>query len=236
MIGLKDNDRIFLEPVTVDEAEHLTDFLIHRGNKSCIHASGLFKVLIEASPAFCTLQWVVRHVDGPVEKKRFVLVCLQKMLCLLDHQIGKECTVFPYFLPIAPQVVSVRTLPVKEMGPIVDAPSHVTEGMVESLTVGHGCRRVSQVPFPYVTRRVAGGFEQLSHGRLMRGHAPMPLLRTHVSRDTCMLWETSCKHRGSRGGTNRGRRVKLSEADALLGQLIQMWCVEVFGSIAVEID
>ncbi len=51
-----------------------------------------------------------------------------------------------------------------------------------------------------------------------------------------MLWETSCEHRGSRGGANRGSRVKLSEADALLGQLIQVWRVKVFGSIAVEID
>ena len=51
-----------------------------------------------------------------------------------------------------------------------------------------------------------------------------------------MLWETSCEHRGSRGRANRGSRVKLSEADALFGQLIQVWRVKVFGSIAVEID
>lgn len=71
---------------------------------------------------------------------------VNKRARVLDHEVGKEPAVRLDFLAVAPGVMSIGTILVKEVGPVIDAASHVAEGIAEPLARGHGVRRVAQVP------------------------------------------------------------------------------------------
>ena len=124
----------------------------------------------------------MRCVQREVHEKGLGLVGRNKLRRLGSHQLGEKFSVLKNLFSVAPKVMSVRAVPVKEVRVVVDAAAHVAEGMVEALGIGHGLTRVAEVPFANVGGGVAGFFERLGEGHLRGGHAGTALAAGDIAR------------------------------------------------------
>ena len=110
-------------------------------------------------------------VDRPVEKEGVISMRFDEILALLHHQISKVLPVVEHFFSVTPQIMAIGSLPVKEVGVIVDATSHVPKGKIKSLTIWHCLGRITKMPFADVPRHVSGRLQHLGDRHLFRRHA-----------------------------------------------------------------
>ena len=89
----------------------------------------------------------------------------------IGHHLREIFSVLKNLCAVAPEIVAIGALPVKEMRVVVDAAAHVAEGVIETLTVGHYLGRVAQMPFANVRGGVAGGLEGLSKSHFLRSQS-----------------------------------------------------------------
>ena len=100
-------------------------------------------VLVVLEPVRVSLIRVVRHVHRKVDEERIGLVVFDELAGLVHHQVGEKFPICVDLLTIAIQVVAVRPLPVEEVRVVVDAATHVTEGMIKALCIRHVLWRVA---------------------------------------------------------------------------------------------
>ena len=105
------------------------------------------------------------RVEGPVDEEGLLLVAGNEIVHLSNHAILEKEAVFEDVFAVSPKVMPIGPLPEEEVGIVVDAASHVSPRMVESLVVGHSVRRVSKMPLP----DMAGGIARCLH-HLGDGH------------------------------------------------------------------
>jgi len=178
----------------------------------------------------------VRHVDGPVQKERAVPVVVDEALALLEHQFPEVFAVAEDLTSVAPEVVPVGALPVEEMGVVVDAAAHVSEGIVVALAVGHGLGRIAEVPLADVARDVAGLLHHLGDRHLLGGHSGVTGLRGDVARHARPLRIATRHQCCPRRRADRRPHVKLREPRPFPRQPIQAGSDQVFGPVAVHVN
>ena len=169
-------------------------------------------------PFGVALVWVMRGIQSKVHEEGFILVLLDEFPGLGGHQFGEEISIFENLLAVAPEVVTVGTVPVKKVRVVVNAATHVAEGMIEALRVGHRLGRVAEVPFADVRGGIAGGLEGLGDGYLAGGHADTAFLAGHISGHPGAHGITAGQHPRARGRTHRRGGVELREAHIALGE------------------
>ena len=79
------------------------------------------------APLRCPLHGIVRSIDRPVQEERAIAIGSMNSLPSLTIRSRKKSSVAKDLLAISPKVVSIGTIPVKEVRVIVDAPAHVAE-------------------------------------------------------------------------------------------------------------
>ena len=131
-------------------------------------------------------------VDRPVEKEGVISMRFDEILALLHHQISKVLPVVEHFFSVTPQIVSIGSLPVKEVRVIVDATSHMPKGKIESLTIWHCLGRITKMPFADVSRGVARSFEHFCQSHFFCRHPGASFLRGDIPRNTRARRESSC--------------------------------------------
>ncbi len=65
------------------------------------------------------------------------MIFLYEFTCFANHQVREEFPIFENLFTITVQIMPIRSLPVEKMSIIVDASSHVDEGVVKPLLVWH---------------------------------------------------------------------------------------------------
>ena len=106
--------------------------------------------------------------------------------------------------------------------------------MIESLSGGEKIRMMPQVPFANAGRCVTSRLQHLGQRDLI-GVQPGGISREKHSRNMDPSGITTGEQCGPRGRAHRIPRIKIGEPHALLGQLIQVRCLDVGRSIATEI-
>src|SRR6056297_997340 len=127
MIGLQKHDRIVTQAERFQVVEHHPNAFIEGTDKGCVLPTWAGEMRIFLSPFCRALQGVMRPVDGPVNKERLLFPSGHQPLALVDHGVSEVLTLLPDLLTVAPEVVAIGAVPVKEMRVVVDASTHVTE-------------------------------------------------------------------------------------------------------------
>ena len=188
-------------------------------------------------------------------EKGLLLVGLNKRYSLLRVALGQGSLItriFYYFLishegyPIFPRLFSQHFFPshtfppenfFSQWGALIDG--HVIavgnpKIMIESLSGGEKIRMMPQVPFTNAGRCVTSRLQHLGQRDLI-GVQPGGIFREKHSRNMDPSGITTGEQCGPRGRAHRVPRIKIGEPHALLGQLIQVRCLDVGRSIATEI-
>ena len=166
---------------------------IHGRDECTVLVTRMRMVLVVLAPFVRSLQWVVRPIDRPVHEERLLRVFVYERLALAHHEIPEITAVFPNFDAVAPQVVQVRRYPVEEVGIIVDAPTHVPVGEVETLSIGHGFGSVTEMPFADVGRGISRVLEDFRHDYFLCRQSCLSLVGGNVSRYARTRWKSSRK-------------------------------------------
>ena len=151
------------------------------------------------------------------------------------NPVPEKGSVLPDFDTVPPEVVAVRAVPVEKVGVIVDTTSHVSVGIIESLSIRHRFRGVPEVPFPDMPGRIPVRLEEFGQNELRGRQSRVALLRRDIGRDPCPRGDLTGQQTRSRSGTNRRRRKHLGETDAGFGQRIDVRRLNICRTVAIRI-
>ncbi len=138
MVGLEDDERVIAQAERVEVGEDIADHLIECRDECGVHIARRGQVLVFLAPMGFALERVVRLIDRPVEEEGFVLMSGDKLLAMIDDQIAEVFAFVMDLFGVVPKIVAIGTVPVEEMGVVVDAAAHVAEGAVKAVGGGNG--------------------------------------------------------------------------------------------------
>ena len=122
MIRLEKNDRVLEQILLLQMIKHLSDQLVGRRDEGCVLVPRVRQVLVAEPPLVRPLQRIMRPVDCPINEERLGFPPGYEAFALLDHEIPKVFSIPPDFPTLLPQVMTIGTVPVKEVTVVVDAP------------------------------------------------------------------------------------------------------------------
>jgi hypothetical protein len=185
-----------------------------------------------------------RGVDGVVreiDEERFGLVGLDELHRLVGLAVGEEFTLgtFGQGGDLVGREVAGR------LAAGVAADVHVEAVFLRIISFVAFLQCGRQVPLADTGGRVAGGFKLFGEGDLFEGQEFLPVgdlqlgLRALVAGDPVgdaqASWVLAGEERGAGRGADRARRVTIGEADAVLGQLVDMRSLVELAPVAGEV-
>src|SRR5439155_21219839 len=115
IVGLKHNNRAVAQAKVIKLLHEPANAFVQRGDEGAVEISGVRKIFVALEPFHIALIWIMREIDGEVEKERLSFVLLDTRGCFAHEHIGKELPVVMHLFAIAIKIMNIRPLPVKEM-------------------------------------------------------------------------------------------------------------------------
>ena len=131
--------------------------------------------------------------------------------------------------------MTIGTVPVKEVTVVVDAPPHMTKGVVETLSVGHRFRGVSQMPLANVPGGISVVAQEFRQSHFGGGHSRLPLGGGNVSRHPGAGGNATGQQTGAGGRANGGGRIHIGEANSPIRQAVNRRRMQVLRSVTTRI-
>ena len=180
VVAHENDNRVFAQPVFLQPIDHLPNVIIGGGHDGAVRsARGILHVLVQRLVSPKGLLRVVRYVERHVEKKRTLLVSVDKLQCTLHHQFGKIKSGRPHRGGSLVQIVEPGAMQ-KVMVVVVDEPIADAKEFIEALLLRAVVPMRAEVPLAVEGSAVASRLQCLGQRHLLQRHVDA-LGRVHVA-------------------------------------------------------
>ena len=165
----------------------------------------------------------MRNIHRPIKKERFIFLPILNIASYFFHRFGSEefAGIIDFFI-ISPQIVHIRTTPIKEMWVTINTSTQDPPEIIESL-----CRRSiffpwTQMPLSDTCGLITVCFHSFGNCLFFRSKS----CPSGISRQPCPFGILSGEQTSTRSGTYR-RCIELCKPHSISGKCINIGCTQI---------